>query len=79
MMDDNFGGIEIPDDFVFYPKEDPIIAGPSPPCRKCGKSHGTGLLDTRTNVHTPIDLCYDCLWADWQPKVLTEQIVLTDD
>lgn len=40
-----------------------------PPCKKCGKSHGMGIEDTRTGEITPIDLCYDCLWEDF-PKFL---------
>ncbi len=33
-------------------------------CRKCGVEHGTGILDTVTQVNIAIDICYDCLWEN---------------
>jgi len=45
-----------------YFDEEPTVVGPLLPCKKCGKSHGTGVLDVKTNIHTPIDICSHCLW-----------------
>jgi len=59
-----------------YFDEEPTINGPYLPCKKCGKDHKLGILDVATNVHTPIDICYKCLWEGWAPKFTTEQIVL---
>lgn len=48
-------------------------------CRKCGVMHGMGILDTITNIHTPIDHCYDCLWENgYTHKPITEQIVIDE-
>ena len=49
-------------------------------CRKCGVDHGMGILDTVTHVHTPIDLCYDCLWSNaftYHPP--TQQVVIEEN
>lgn len=49
-------------------------------CTECGKMHGMVLEDTRTGeVEKEIEKCYDCLWKNWYPKILTEQIVLFGD
>jgi hypothetical protein len=37
------------------------VVGEKMPCKKCGKSHGMGILDTQTGIHTPIDICKDCM------------------
>lgn len=46
--------------FGSSPVKEPILTK----CRKCGVMHGMGVLDTTTQVHTPIDVCYDCLWKN---------------
>jgi hypothetical protein len=33
-----------------------------------------GILDTVTQVHTPIDLCYDCIFSGCRYEPITTQI-----
>ena len=49
-------------------------------CVECGKMHGMVLENTQTGeVMNEIDKCYDCLWKNWQPQTLTEQVILKHD
>lgn len=56
-------GIDPPEGPIYdYDKEkdDPVISL----CKKCGKSHGMGIKNTKTGEFTPMDVCYDCLWLE---------------
>lgn len=49
-------------------------------CRKCGADHGMGVVDIVTKIHTPIDLCLDCLWKDgYTHQPLIEQLVIDEN
>ena len=61
--------------FRKYEKLEPMVCE----CRKCGVQHGMGILDTVTQVHTPIDLCYDCLWKDGFTYRPPEQVVIDEN
>lgn len=45
----------------YIPEPETIVVGERIPCKKCGKSHGMGIKDMETGIHTPIDTCYDCM------------------
>ncbi len=46
-------------------------------CIKCGKTHGTGVVNRENGEFTPTEKCYDCMFiATYQP--ITSQISFDD-
>lgn len=39
-----------------------------PPCKYCGHEHGMGIEDMSTGIIKPIDICYPCLWHDFNER-----------